>query len=462
MSHRAALEYVLDLEMHGIKLGLEKICMLLEALGSPQEKYPCVLIGGTNGKGSVTAMVAEALARAGYRCGRYTSPHLVELKERICLNDQPIPEDELEKRARRVRRAIERLCASGRFEAPCTFFEATTAMALDYFAHSNVDIAILEVGMGGRFDATNTTEPILSVITNIDLDHQQYLGKTRTLIAREKVGIARRNRQLIAGLTDPASLATIQDGCVQAGARLAKVSSLVGAHGVPDAPAADVYVFPGSLPPEGGERVSFRTHRRSYGPIRLGLAGMHQVDNARTAIAVIEHLENEGFDLGRKSIEAGLSGVRWPGRLEHLSGHPLLILDSAHNPAGARALATYLSKRKFEDLTLVFGAMQDKSIERMARHLFPLARRVILTRVPYRRSADPRMLSISLASLNGWLTVMNDSKRALDVALALTTAGGAVCVCGSIYLVGAAIEHPEVQKRRRATRRQPSALDPAI
>ncbi len=448
--------------MHGIKLGLEKIRMLLEELGSPQEKYPCVLIGGTNGKGSVTAMVAEALTRAGYCCGRYTSPHLVNLEERICLNDQPIPAGELEKRARRVRRAIGRLRASGRFEAPCTFFEATTAMALDYFAHSGVDIGILEVGMGGRFDATNTTEPILSVITNIDLDHQQYLGQTRTLIAREKVGIARHNRRLIAGLTDPVSLATIRDGCTQAGALLAEVSSLVEAHAVPDPPAADVYVFPSYLSQVGGERVSFRTGKRSYGALRPGLAGMHQVDNARTAIAVLEHLENEGFDLGRKSIEAGLSGVRWPGRLEHLPGRPLVILDSAHNPAGARALATYLSQSKIEDLTLVFGAMQDKSIERMARHLFPLAKRVILTRVPYRRSADPRMLSMSLASLNGWLTVMDNAKRALDVALALTTAGGAVCVCGSIYLVGAALKHPEVQKRHLAARRQRSALDPAI
>ncbi len=466
MSRQSAIDYVLDLEMHGIKLGLEKIRLLLEALGRPENRYPCVLVGGTNGKGSVTAMIIEALARAGYHCGRYTSPHLVRFDERICLNERPISLSALETHARRARRAIDQLLASGDFKEPCTFFEATTAMALDYFARAHVDAAVLEVGMGGRFDATNAAEPILSVITNIDLDHERYLGNTRSLIAREKIGITRRNRPLVSGPTHARSLAAIRAGCRRAGAVLVEAAREVKARVVPDsrrrlarphASGNHVRIFPGVTGGGMGEWVRFRSPRRAYGPLRLALAGRHQIDNARTVIAALERLEDEGFTLPREAIEAGLSGVRWPGRLEHLPGRPLLILDGAHNPAGARALASYLASRNFEDLTLVFGAMQDKSIQRMARHLFPVARRVILTRVPHPRAADPRTLSVSLASLNGWLTVMDDPARALDVALALTTSsGGAVCVCGSIYLVGAALEHSEVRERQR-TGQRPSA-----
>jgi dihydrofolate synthase/folylpolyglutamate synthase len=210
MPRPSAVDFILDLEIHGIKLGLEKVRLLLREVGSPERRYPCVLVAGTNGKGSVTAIVAEALTRAGYRCGRYTSPHLVDLRERICINDRPIPRPALERGAALVRRSVRRLLRSGRLDAPCTFFEATTALALDYFARRRVDVALLEVGMGGRFDATNAVEPVLSIITNIELDHERWLGTTRAAIAREKAGIARSGSPLVVGPTCDESLAVIR------------------------------------------------------------------------------------------------------------------------------------------------------------------------------------------------------------------------------------------------------------
>lgn len=481
MRRRSAVDCIVDLEMHGIKLGLEKIRLLLGEMGNPERRYPCVLVAGTNGKGSVTAMMAEALKRAGFRCGRYTSPHLVSLEERICLNDRPIPPSALERGAARARAAIERLIVSRRFEAPCTFFEATTAMALDYFARSGVDAAILEVGMGGRFDATNAVEPIVSVITNIELDHERYLGSTRRAIAREKVGIARAGRTLIAGPTVEESLSAIRAGCEKAGARFSDATRGVRAQRL-DGPAPVLDPAPGAPAPAGaaslpgfargaagsgafhlrgagdvsasGEWIVFHSERRTYGPLRLALAGRHQIDNALTAVAALEQMEDFGFRLGAQAIEAGLSGVRWPGRLDHLPGRPLVILDGAHNPAGARALASYLAEREFPDLTLVFGAMGDKSILRMAETLFPLARRVVLTRTPYRRAANPQDLRLLLAPLNPSLRVVVDPGRALESALALTPPGGTVCVCGSLYLVGSVLGHPALRERRLRERRR--------
>ena len=459
MRRKSCIDFILDLEMHGIKLGLEKIRLLLAELGSPQLHYPCVLVGGTNGKGSVTAILAETLARAGYRCGRYTSPHLVSFAERICLNNRPIPAAALERGATRARAAIRRVVASGRYEAPCTFFEATTAIALDYFARAGVDAAVLEVGMGGRFDATNAIDPILSAITNIELDHERYLGTTRTAIAGEKVGIARAGVPLVVGRTDEEPLTAIRAGCERAGAFLYEAERRVraelidgpGDRRVPPAAATAFTGARGTLA-SAGEWVRFSSERRVYGPLQLGLAGRHQIDNAVTAIATLERLEEAGFRLGAEMIEAGLERVRWPGRLEHLPGRPLILLDGAHNPAGARALASYLVEKSYDDLTLVFGAMQDKSIAPMAEALFPLARRVVLTRSPNRRSAYPQALRESLASLHPALAVAEDPAEALDAALALTSPGGVICVCGSLYLVGSVRELSTVRQRRRRPR----------
>ncbi len=453
MPRSPALGFILDLEMHGIKLGLKKIRALLAEMGDPQRRFPCVLVGGTNGKGSVTAMMSEALARAGRLCGRYTSPHLVKLEERICLNDRPIPAAALERGAVRVRAAVRRLVSSGRFKAPCTFFEATTALALDYFARSGVDAAILEVGLGGRFDATNAVEPVLSVITNIELDHERWLGSTRPAIAGEKVGIARAGRPLIVGPTVEESLRAIRAGAEKIGAcfiearrRVRAQRTAAGRDGTGPAPAGD----DGPALQGPGEHVVLHGAQRRYGPLRLGLAGRHQIDNAVTAVAAVEELERCGLAVGAEGIEAGLARVRWPGRLEIFSGRPLIILDGAHNPAGARALASYLAEREIADLTLVFGAMRDKAIPGMARALFPLARRVLLTHVPYRRAAAPEEMFDLLAERHPRLSVAGKPGHALDTALALTSPGGAVCVCGSLYLVGSVLRHPAVRERRRA------------
>ena len=458
MPNRAATDFIYELEIHGIKLGLEKIRLLLEALGSPQRRYPCVLVAGTNGKGSVTAMLTEVLTRAGYRCGRYTSPHLVRFDERICLNDRPISKSALETAAVRARDAIRKLLASGAFEAPCTFFDATTAMALDYFARAAVDVAILEVGMGGRFDATNAVEPVLSIITNIDLDHEHYLGSTRPAIAREKVGIARAGRTLVMGPTGEQARSAIRAGCEKRGAVLVEAAGQVHAEWLqPASGAAAAARSTRSAQRLRGkpadELVRFHGERGEYGPLQLSLAGQHQIDNALTAIAALEELEGLGFKLGRAAVESGLSGVLWPGRLQELAGEPLLILDGAHNPAGARALASYLSSRRFPELTLVFGAMQDKSVRRMAEELFPVADRIFLTRPPSRRAADPEDLRSRLTELHPALSVVDEPARAAEAALAITSRRGAVCVCGSLYLVGAILEQHRLLAHHAQVRR---------
>jgi dihydrofolate synthase/folylpolyglutamate synthase len=480
MPRRSAVDFILDLEIHGIKLGLEKIRLLLRELGSPERAFPCVLVAGTNGKGSVTAMLAEALTRAGYRCGRYTSPHLVDLRERICLNDRPIPPPALERGAAVVRRALRRLLRDGRLDSHCTFFEATTALALDYFARRRVDVAILEVGMGGRFDATNAVEPVLSIITNVELDHERWLGSTRAAIAREKAGIARPGRPLVVGPTCDESLAVIRAVAARLGSTRIEVESAIaaerlasGSDGARDPkvgrPEAEGAGANGGTTPAGsgaapafGEAATLITPRRTYGPLRLGLAGLHQIDNARTAVAALEVLEKIGLRVGAEPIEAGLREVRWPGRLDHLPGRPLVILDGAHNPAGARALASYLHDHAAGDLTLVFGAMQDKSIARMAEPLFPLARGVVLTRAPYKRAAEPAALRAALAPLCADVRVIEEPARALEAALGLTSPTGTVCVCGSLYLIGSVLTHPELRARRRAAAAARLAARPPV
>jgi dihydrofolate synthase/folylpolyglutamate synthase len=347
------VQYLFSLETLGIKLGLENIQRLAAALGDPQSRYPSVIIGGTNGKGSVAAMVSTALGAAGLRAGRYTSPHLVRLEERFAIDGRAVSPDALAGAAATVSDAIASLLASGTLAAPPTFFEATTALAFELFKRARVDLAVLEVGLGGRFDATNVVTPIAAAITSIDLDHTELLGPTLADIAREKAGIIKPDLPVVVGETKVEPRAVLEAACVERRARF------IGAF---EGVRLDVRMD------DGRAVIGLATPADRYQNVRLALRGRHQAANAVVAVRLLETLAASGVHVARDAIVHGLTAVVWPARLELLTAAALgrpdrqVLLDSAHNPAGARALAEYLAEWHPRGLPIVFGVMRDKDV----------------------------------------------------------------------------------------------------
>ena len=396
-------QWLLGLELLGMKFGLENMTRLMTALGNPQHRFPSVLVAGTNGKGSVTAMADAALTAAGYRSARYTSPHLERLEERVVIGGLESPPAELDRAIERVREAVDALLAAGELSSSPTFFECTTAAAFRLFASSHVDIAVVEVGLGGRLDATNVVEPIVCAITTIDFDHQAQLGDTIEAIAAEKAGIIRPSVPVVTGRLTAAAEAVIEARARRVGA------PLVRAH-----EAAAV--------PEG---------------VSLALAGEHQRDNAVVAAAVLDALRPYGFAIDEAARRRGLEAVRWPGRLERFRyrGRDVL-LDAAHNPAGARVLAAYLEREGWAGATLVFGAMADKDVAGMLGPLAPLAGRIICTTAPSRRAApaaDLAAVAARLAPRPAAIEIVDDPAAALERACAVSPR---VVAAGSMFMIG--------------------------
>ena len=396
------LAWLFSLERLGMKFGLENMSTLMAGLGAPHRRFPSVLIAGTNGKGSVTATIDAALRAAGFRSARYTSPHLVRLEERFAIDGRDVETPLLETAVGRVRDAVERLLERGELEAPATFFECTTAAAFELFAAAAVDIAVLEVGLGGRLDATNVVTPLVAAITTIDMDHQAQLGSTIPEIAAEKAGIIKPRVPVVTGRLPAAA-----DDVIAAVARQN------------DAPLVRAQVA--AALPEG-------TH--------LALAGSHQRDNALVAMAVLAILRDKGFSVGDDAIRQALSSVRWPGRLEmfHRGGCDIL-LDAAHNPAGAQALAAYLREIGWADATLVFGAMADKDVEGMLAALAPVTARIICTTAPTPRASA----AAALARIASRLPVQTAVEAIEDPEAALTHACSTsrrVVAAGSMFLIG--------------------------
>ena len=416
-----AIAYLLSLEKFGIKFGLANIRTLATALGEPQTKYRSVLIAGTNGKGSVTAMVDRALRAAGLRVGRYTSPHLVRLEERFSLNGEPVETELLVSLIQELRSVIDTLLETGALEAPPTFFEATTAIAFELFRRSGVSVAVLEVGLGGRLDATNIVDPMAAAITSIDFDHEQYLGHTLAAIAAEKAGVIRRGIPVVVGPLAPEARNIIAAVCEKQGAVLIDA-------------AADVQI---EAVVEAGRTVArIVTPVRGYGRITLGLRGEHQLPNALVAIRLLEQLERSmRIDAG--AIVAGVRDVRWPGRLQTIAlpGGRRVLLDAAHNPAGAGALAAYLRREFPHRLPLVFGAMRDKDAALMLKALLPAVSGVVMTEPSNPRSFPAAELANMARTLSPECRIEIDTtpRAALDCALAHSDAA---CVAGSIFLVG--------------------------
>lgn len=417
----SALTRLSALEQFGIKLGLDNIRALVAAMGHPEHAWPAVHIAGTNGKGSVTAMVDTALRHAGHRTGRYTSPHLDRLEERFEIDGEPVDSAALAAAAADFFDLVDRLRRDGTLPVLPTFFEATTAIAFELFRRAEVDVAVIEVGLGGRYDATNVLSPRITAITSIDFDHERHLGRTLSGIAAEKAGIAKPGVPMIVGPVSDEAHASIAAACEERQAPL-----IDAAHGVDLDVSMD----------NGVANIQARTPLRAYPRLRLALRGRHQVANAVVALRVLEACEGAGLTLGEASIVAGLRDARWPARLEWLrvDTHRLLI-DAAHNPAGARALAEYLQAAGEAPLPMVLGVMEDKDVAGMLRALLPVARSVVATQTEAARALPATALAAAIADIDPRLPVHVEPQPDEAVRHALATSPAAVAA-GSIYLIG--------------------------
>jgi dihydrofolate synthase/folylpolyglutamate synthase len=416
------LERLFSLETFGIKLGLDNISRLCAALGHPERSFASLHVAGTNGKGSVTAMAHAALVAAGVRTGRFISPHLVDLSERFVIDGAPVGAEALQRAADEVLDCADDLIAHGDLPVHPTFFEATTAIAFELFRRAGVEVAVIEVGLGGRFDSTNVITPVAGAITSIGFDHQEHLGDTIEAIAFEKAGIIKPGMDVVIGaLPEEARVVT------------ARVAAEQGAR-IIDA-GADARVTGNHV--DGGQ-LTIETPEDCYGPLSLALQGQHQVGNARVAVRLLEAARRRGITVPREAIERGLTQVDWPGRLEliRLEDGREVLLDAAHNVDGARALAAYLQARHPRRPALVIGVMRDKDIEGILTALLPAVSSVVATAAPTPRAIPARDLAARISAMGGRVPVRTEADAFAAVELALA-ASRSVCVAGSIFLVGA-------------------------
>jgi len=416
------LDRLFALETFGIKLGLDNITTLCEALGHPERSFTSLHVAGTNGKGSVTAMAHAALRAAGVHTGRYTSPHLSDLNERFVIDDRPVETAALEPAVDHVLACADRLRATGVLTVQPTFFEATTAVAFELFRRAAIEVGVIEVGLGGRFDATNVISPIAGAITTIDFDHQQHLGHTLEAIAFEKAGILKPGMIIVLGSLVPPARDVIARAASERGATL--VESAIDSHCTAEMTG-------------GRARVTIETPQATYGPVTLGLRGAHQAQNAVVAVRLLESAAERGVRISRAAIEQGLADAQWPARLELIQldeGHQVL-LDAAHNPEGARALAAYLQRWHPERPPLVIGVMRDKNVQEIIGTLLPHVSSVIATAAPTPRAIPADDLARHLRAAGATdVRAESDAERAIDLALAHAPL---VLVAGSIFLAGA-------------------------
>ncbi|HEY6971314.1 MAG TPA: folylpolyglutamate synthase/dihydrofolate synthase family protein [Candidatus Angelobacter sp.] len=424
-----------ELAMHR-KFDLAHMRILAEALGNPQRRLQSVLIAGTNGKGSTAATLASIVRAAGYRTGLYTSPHLLEINERIQINGEPISNIEFAEIYERVEQAAQQLVVTGALPWHPSFFEMLTGMMFEYFASAGVDLAVLEVGMGGRLDATNIADPCLSVIADIDFDHQKFLGNTLAEIAREKAGILRANGTVVLLPQHPEVNEALGHAILEYNAR----------------PVSAVTHMPAVTPlAESYNGITTARNRNRYPLEYMGkqilvdspLVGRHQLRNLALAITSAEQLNRFGFSILPEHVEEGVRSTDWPARFQVLpasSDFPETVLDVAHNPAAAwalrSALSTYYDQRP---LTMVFGVMRDKAVHEIAEILFPLAERVIATRADNPRAASAAEIVEAAQHTGAEIISTENMHEALSRARELTAKDGVILITGSIYLTGEAL-----------------------
>lgn len=409
-------EFLASLEQIGIKLGLDQIRGLVHALDRPERAYRSIIVAGTNGKGSVTAMLERGLRTAGYRTGRYTSPHLVHLEERFAINGVSVSHQQVDDALERVREAARTL------PAPPSFFEATTAVALDLFQQTAVDVAVLEVGLGGRLDATNVVDSVAAAITAIDFDHQQFLGDTIELIAGEKAGVIKSGMIVALGANPRAVNAVVEAQCHDVGASLVRTDEGIDI-------AMEMI--------DGRARLSLRTPHAQHDPMTLALRGRHQIHNAVTAVRLLEELHARAlFHVPADAIRSAVEDVIWPARLDLTEvGGVSVLIDGAHNAGGARALAAYLQETYGRPLPLVLGVMGDKDVAAIVTPLAAIASHVVCTAPGTTRALPPDALAAVVSTHASDVAVTTCASPSDAVALAAAH-GSPVVVAGSLYLAG--------------------------
>ena len=399
--YAAAMRHLHKLEMFGIKLGLQNITALCRILGNPQDSYRIIHVAGTNGKGSVATMCSEILKKAGYRVGTYTSPHMQTFRERIQVNGRKVTEAETAGIFLQVKKAADNVK-----NTQITYFEFTTAMAFLHFNGKKCDFAVIETGLGGRLDATNVVKPLVTVITNIGLEHTQYLGSTKQKIALEKAGIIKPGSVTVTGEKDE-KIRTV----------LRRISNK--------------------------KKSVFIEVKEDYKG-NVSLPGKHQKRNAAVAVAAIKSLGRFEIRINRKCIQKGLESVKWPGRLEIVQKNPTVLLDSAHNPHAAEALADYIRELD-KEVIMVLGISDDKDAAGIIRILVPLAKKVILTQAKY-RGKDCRILKKEARKYNSNVMAEKDVRKAVKKALK-SSRNETVLITGSIFLTGEAREFWHLKER---------------
>lgn len=433
ISYEEALDFIHGLNRFGTKLGLHNITKLLELLGNPHENIKIIHVAGTNGKGSTCAMIASILRSAGFKVGLYISPYLEVFNERMQVNGENISNEDLARLTEKVREKVFYMRENG-LGSP-TEFEVVTAIGFSYFKEQAVDFLVLEVGMGGRLDATNVVTPLVSVITPISMDHQQYLGSTLRDISREKCGIIKQGVPVVTAPQEDEAMAVIEDACRERNCSLTKVIN----SSVSRSPDTISYRFVnGGIK---GMTFDLYTPKTDYPGLQIGLMGRHQLDNAATAVAAVEPLGNSGVNLSREAIYKGLKGARWPGRLEIMKEKPTVLIDGAHNIAGIKTLKAVLEEYFYDrKKILVVGILEDKDYTEMLEELIPVADTVICTAPDNPRALSAARLAEAVSNIfqKSQIKVYAQEKieDALKLASSLAADEDMVVFAGSLYMIG--------------------------
>jgi len=414
-TYEELLTWTYDLQKFGIKLGLSSTSLLLERLDDPHQNLPIVHIGGTNGKGSVAAMLSKALTDSGYKVGLYTSPHLRRFEERFRVNDRIIDKA-------RARDLMERVQEAVNFTEPPTFFEFTTAMAFQLFAEEKTDIAIMEVGMGGRLDATNVAQPKVTVITNISMEHKEYLGDTLLKIASEKAGILKPKTPLVSAARQPEVVDYFGVRCNEL--------------------ACPFYLSERDFSVSRSQNgLRYSGLNGGLEDLSLGLIGEHQQANAGMALCVMELLKSEGFSWNETALRGALAAPHWPGRFQIVGERPTIVLDGAHNPAAAEVLAKAVRDRfPSQKVVTLVGIMADKDIEAALAHFLGVADEAVLSRPAYARAAEPEVLARAVTRPDLPVIAITPLQKAIETACAKAGDDGVVVITGSLFTVGEAME----------------------
>jgi dihydrofolate synthase / folylpolyglutamate synthase len=447
MNYESAVRYLLSLgrelaaptQAAAAKFNLENITILLERLGRPDRACPCVHIAGTNGKGSTAAFLEKILREAGFRTGLNTSPHLERINERIRISGEDIADERFAEIFTRIHAGIEELLAEGKLRAHPTYFECVTALAFEAFARERVDFAVIEVGLGGRLDATNVVTPVVSIITQIEFDHENFLGHSLQEIAGEKAGILKAQVPAVFAAQLPEARQVLLGRAKELRCPFVETSEAFRVE--------DETVLNGCVRAAVVDIASRKTFL-----LEPRLAGRFQLQNALNAVAAARILQNRSYRITDETITNGIATAEWPGRMERLQTRPDVYLDGAHNPGAARELARFLDENFAErKVYLIFGAMRDKAVDEVTGMLFPRAHEVIFTQPGTPRAVSARQLAKMAGDHAKRFLVIEDAEQALESALSKAEPEDAVFVTGSLYLVGE-LRHAWKTRRKVASR----------